>query len=77
MRWEAGLLAARFGEKRSLLAGLAVTAVGLVCLSKAPTFETALAGRALWLIGYRTAFVSVFTAMAIVTTAPGMPRALR
>ena len=67
MSLPAGILAARIGEKRSLLAGLIVTAVGLVCLGNAPTFNTALFSRALWLVGYRTAFVGVFTAMAIVT----------
>jgi len=63
----AGILAARIGEKRALLAGLVVTAVGLVSLAEAPTFNTGLISRAVWLIGYRTAFVGVFTAMAIVT----------
>ena len=65
----AGVLAARIGEKRSLLAGLAVTAIGLVSLASASTFSGALASRALWLVGYRVAFISVFTAMAIVTPA--------
>ena len=63
----AGLIAARFGEKRSLLAGLFVTAIGLVCLSRASSFPFALASRALWLIGYRVAFICIFTAMAITT----------
>lgn len=63
----AGILAARIGEKRSLLAGLAITAVGLFSLGNSSTFGVAMASRALWLIGYRIAFVSVFTAMAIVT----------
>ncbi|MEO5922330.1 MAG: MFS transporter [Bryobacteraceae bacterium] len=65
----AGMLAARIGEKTSLLAGLAVTAIGLVSLGLAPSYATALGSRALWLIGYRTAFISVFTAMAVVTPA--------
>ena len=65
----AGILAARIGEKRALLAGLAVTAIGLVSLAEAPSFGFALASRAVWLIGYRVAFISVFTAMAIVTPA--------
>lgn len=63
----AGMLAARIGEKRSLLAGLLVTAVGLVSLAESAGYGTALASRALWLIGYRVAFISVFTAMAVVT----------
>ncbi len=63
----AGVFAARIGEKRALLIGLAVTASGLLSLSQAVRYEVALAFRALWLIGYRTAFIGVFTAMAVVT----------
>ncbi len=63
----AGVFAARIGEKRALLIGLAVTAIGLLALSQATRYGVALAFRALWLIGYRTAFIGVFTAMAIVT----------
>ncbi|HEX4999951.1 MAG TPA: MFS transporter [Terriglobia bacterium] len=65
----AGILAARIGEKRALLGGLAITAIGLVSLGNAVTFSGALASRALWLVGYRVAFISVFTSMAIVTPA--------
>ena len=63
----AGVFAARIGEKRALLIGLAVTAVGLAALSQATRYDVALAFRALWLVGYRTAFIGVFTAMAMVT----------
>jgi predicted MFS family arabinose efflux permease len=63
----AGIFAARIGEKRALLIGLAVTAAGLAALSQATSYSIALAFRGLWLIGYRTAFIAVFTAMAIVT----------
>jgi len=63
----AGVFAARIGEKRALLIGLAVTAVGLASLSQATRYDVALVFRALWLIGYRTAFIAVFTAMAMVT----------
>jgi predicted MFS family arabinose efflux permease len=63
----AGVFAARIGEKRALLIGLAVTAIGLLALSQATRYAVALAFRAVWLIGYRTAFIGVFTAMAIVT----------
>ena len=63
----AGVFAARIGEKRALLIGLAVTAIGLAALSQATRYDVALACRALWLIGYRTAFIAVFTAMAMVT----------
>jgi predicted MFS family arabinose efflux permease len=63
----AGVFAARIGEKRALLIGLAVTAGGLAALSQATRYDVALTFRALWLVGYRTAFIGVFTAMAIVT----------
>jgi predicted MFS family arabinose efflux permease len=63
----AGILAARFGEKRMLLSGLAVTAVGLATLGFAHSYGVALASRAVWLVGYRFAFICVFTAMAVGT----------
>lgn len=63
----AGVFAAKIGEKRALLIGLGVTATGLAALSQATSYEVALAFRALWLIGYRAAFIAVFTAMAMVT----------
>jgi predicted MFS family arabinose efflux permease len=63
----AGVFASRIGEKRALLIGLAVTAIGLAALSQAVRYDIALMFRALWLIGYRTAFIGVFTAMAVVT----------
>jgi predicted MFS family arabinose efflux permease len=63
----AGILAARFGEKRMLLAGLGVTAVGLASLGFANSYGFALVSRALWLVGYRFAFICVFTAMAVGT----------
>jgi len=63
----AGILAARFGEKRMLLSGLAVTALGLASLGLAHSYVLALASRAVWLVGYRFAFICVFTAMAVGT----------
>jgi predicted MFS family arabinose efflux permease len=63
----AGILAARFGEKRILLAGLSVTALGLGSLAFAHSYGFALVSRAVWLIGYRCAFICVFTAMAVGT----------
>jgi predicted MFS family arabinose efflux permease len=72
----AGVFAARIGEKRALLIGLAVTAVGLAALSQATRYDVALAFRALWLIGYRTAFIGVFTAMAMVTPEQYRSRAM-
>lgn len=65
----AGVFAARIGEKQALLIGLGVTAAGLFALSQAVRYESALVFRALWLIGYRTAFIAVFTAMGMVTPA--------
>ena len=65
----AGMLAARIGEKPALLAGLAVTAVGLAALANSSTYPLALASRFVWLVGYRVAFIAVFTSMAIVTPA--------
>src|SRR5579864_8716261 len=55
----AGILAARFGEKRMLLGGLAVTAAGLASFGFAHAYGVALTSRAVWLIGYRFAFVCV------------------
>jgi|SRR5579871_454791 len=72
MSLPAGMLAAKIGEKRALLTGLAVTAVGLLSLSESSNYGFALASRGIWLIGYRTAFIAVFTAMAVVT--PGKYR---
>ena len=63
----AGILAARFGEKRMLLTGLAVTSLGLASLGLAHSYAVALTSRAVWLIGYRFAFICVFTAMAMGT----------
>jgi len=63
----AGIVAARFGEKRMLLSGLAVTALGLASLGLAHSYGLALVSRAVWLVGYRFAFICVFTAMAIGT----------
>ena len=64
----AGVFAARIGEKRALLIGLGRHG-DRTCsaLSQATRYDVALAFRALWLIGYRTAFIGVFTAMAMVT----------
>jgi predicted MFS family arabinose efflux permease len=61
----AGLMAKRFGEKRVLITGLVVVASGLAMLSRASGFDGALTGRAVWITGYRFAFVCVLTALAI------------
>jgi predicted MFS family arabinose efflux permease len=61
----AGLLAKRWGEKRVLVTGLAIAGSGLVMLSRASGFGWAFAGRAVWIGGYRFAFVCVLTALAI------------
>jgi predicted MFS family arabinose efflux permease len=61
----AGLTAKQFGEKRVLIAGLAVVALGLVVLSTATSFTGAFVGRGIWIGGYRFAFVCVLTALAL------------
>jgi predicted MFS family arabinose efflux permease len=61
----AGLAAKRFGERKMLSGGLIVVALGLLLLSRAPDFWVAFGGRALWLTGYRFAFVCVLTAIAL------------
>ena len=62
----AGILAKRVGEKPALTGGLLGVALGLLLLSQASTFEWALGARAVWLIGYRVAFVCVMTSIALV-----------
>ncbi len=59
-----GVLAKRFGEKIILWLGLLVVTLGLVLLSRSPNFALGLAARAIWIIGYRVAFVCVMTAIA-------------
>ncbi len=63
-----GMLAKRFGERRVLSTGLLVVTLGLFLLSFSWNTGTAFAGRGLWLLGYRPAFVCVMTAIAV--TAP-------
>jgi predicted MFS family arabinose efflux permease len=62
----AGILAKRVGEKPALTGGLLGVALGLLLLSQASTYEWALGARAVWLIGYRVAFVCVMTSIALV-----------
>ncbi len=61
----AGLAAKYFGEKRVLIAGLLVVALGLGALSAAGSFTNAFLGRGLWITGYRFAFVCVLTAIGL------------
>ena len=61
----AGILAKRVGEKPALTAGLLGVALGLLLLSQASTYGWALGARAVWLIGYRVAFVCVMTSIAL------------
>jgi len=63
-----GMLAKRFGERRVMTAGLLMVMIGLIILSRVWSVPTAFAGRAIWLLGYRPAFVCVMTAIAL--TAP-------
>jgi predicted MFS family arabinose efflux permease len=64
----AGLAARRYGEKRVLVLGMAVVAVGSVLLGQAQDFASALSFRGLTIFGYRFAFVCVLIAVAL--TAP-------
>jgi predicted MFS family arabinose efflux permease len=61
----AGIAAKYFGEKRVLIAGLVVVALGLGALSVAGGFTQAFLGRGLWITGYRFAFVCVLTAIGL------------
>lgn len=64
----AGILAKQYGEKRVLAIGMAILALGLFGLSIAESYGQGLTARALWIFGYRLAFVCVMTAIAL--TAP-------
>lgn len=61
----AGLIIRRVGEKTALTGGLLVVAGGLAWLSAAGSMPSAFGARALWLSGYRFAFISVMTAIAL------------
>ena len=65
----AGVLAKRFGEKRILLLGLALAAVGLTAVGCANDYLQGLTARTLWIVGYRLAFICVMTAVAITVPA--------
>jgi predicted MFS family arabinose efflux permease len=60
-----GMLAKRFGERRVLSISLLFVALGLVVLSQVWSTPMIFAGRAVYLIGYRPAFVCVMTAIAL------------
>ncbi|MES3021740.1 MAG: MFS transporter [Pseudomonadota bacterium] len=64
----AGILAKQYGEKRIMCIGLAILAAGLFGLSFAENYAQGLTARAVWIFGYRLAFVCVMTAIAL--TAP-------
>ena len=61
----AGLLIRKIGEKTALTGGLSVVAVGLAWLSVAGSQAAAFGARAVWLTGYRCAFIAVMTAIAL------------
>lgn len=61
----AGLLIRRIGEKTALTGGLGIVAVGLLWLSMAGSQLAAFGARAVWLSGYRCAFIAVMTAIAL------------
>lgn len=66
-----GLAVRRFGSKPMMCAGMAVVFAGLIMVAVAGSFAAAFAGRALWLTGYRLAFVAVLAALAT-TCPPGL-----
>src|SRR5580700_46395 len=72
----AGILAKRVGEKLALTGGLLGVALGLLLLSQASKFEWALGARAVWLVGYRVAFVCVMTSIALVAPPDFRSRAM-
>jgi predicted MFS family arabinose efflux permease len=61
----AGLMIRTVGEKAALTGGLVVVASGLAWLSLAESTPAAFGARALWLSGYRCAFIAVMTALAL------------
>ena len=61
----AGLIIRVVGEKAALTGGLLVVACGLAWLSAAGSMPSAFGARALWLSGYRFAFISIMTAIAL------------
>jgi len=67
----AGLMIRKVGEKAALTGGLVVVALGLAWLSTAGSVIGAFGARALWLTGYRCAFIAVMTAAINMT--PGRP----
>ncbi len=63
-----GMLAKRFGEKTVMTSSLLVVMIGLLVLGRVWSVPSAFAGRGIYLLGYRPAFVCVMTAIAL--TAP-------
>ncbi len=61
----AGLAIRQVGEKTALTGGLLVAALGLAWLGVAGSTPAAFGARALWLSGYRFAFIAVMTAIAL------------
>ncbi len=69
MSLPAGVLAKRFGEKSVLSVGLLLATIGLLLVAAAASYAQGLMARTLWLIGYRLAFISVVTAVAVTVPA--------
>lgn len=61
----AGLLIERFGEKKVLLTGLFVVAIGLVVVAASSSFPMGMVGRSIWQAGYKAAFVAIIAALAL------------
>lgn len=61
----AGLLIERFGEKKVLLTGLFVVAIGLAVVAASSSFPMGMVGRGIWQAGYKAAFVAIIAALAL------------
>ncbi|HEY4363090.1 MAG TPA: MFS transporter [Bryobacteraceae bacterium] len=72
----ASLTIGKVGEKSALTGGLVVVALGLAWLSMAMSTSTAFGARALWLSGYRCAFIAVMTAIALSCPPPVRGRSM-
>ncbi len=72
----AGVLAKRYGEKRVLLVGLALAALGLTAVGCANDYLQGLGARTVWIFGYRLAFICVMTAIAVTVPASQRGKAM-
>ena len=61
----AGLAVKKFGEKKVLIGATLVVILGLQLLAQTTDYNFALVGRAVWISGYRFAFICILTAIAL------------